>query len=309
MKYAHLNGCLWHPWTINAAASQGQLECLKYAISHGSPQCHAAMFYAAQGGHLECLKYLFVNGGSLCEHTFAATAEGHLDCLRFAHENGAKWTANVTNAASKGHLQCLKFAHEHNAPWTRSTMEITADGHLDCLKYAHTHGCNWTRTGTEAKVAARNGHFDCLKYVLDNGALLPNDYITLIFDWHYTCPGYDYNSLIPHQGLFETIDGRFNQCGHLKCLSYMIDKDTQVTVDSFRDAVYKRLVAMAMRRSLSASIIQRSWKRMKLEQKRHAVSVIENAYITWACRPGHGIWYVRHLESFEAWSWSQVKNA
>ena len=51
------NGCENGCDTCFYAASNGHLECLKYAHEHGCPWDELTCRYAAENGHLECLKY------------------------------------------------------------------------------------------------------------------------------------------------------------------------------------------------------------------------------------------------------------
>ena len=44
------------------AASNGHLECLKYAHEHGCPWDENTCYNAAKNGHLECLKYACAHG-------------------------------------------------------------------------------------------------------------------------------------------------------------------------------------------------------------------------------------------------------
>ena len=120
--------------------------------------------FLASNGYLDCLKYAHENGWSWDQYTPENAAEnGHLDCLKYAHENGCPWDEGVTNCAAKnGHLDCLKYAHENGCPWHQNTTYFAANsGNLDCLKYAHENGCPWDEGVTNC--AASNGHLDCLR--------------------------------------------------------------------------------------------------------------------------------------------------
>ena len=50
--------CKWDYRTIRTAASQGNLEMVKYCVANECPISTLACAYAARNGHLECLKCL-----------------------------------------------------------------------------------------------------------------------------------------------------------------------------------------------------------------------------------------------------------
>ena len=56
------NGCENGCDTCFYAASNGHLECLKYAHEHGCPWDELTCRGAAEKGHLECLKYACAHG-------------------------------------------------------------------------------------------------------------------------------------------------------------------------------------------------------------------------------------------------------
>ena len=159
---------------VSSAASNGHLECLKYAHENGCPWNELSdLFYAAAAnGHLECLKYLHEKGCPWDEWTCSEAARnGHLECLeilRTKTEMSRKRMGvqdTCSNAAKNGHLECLKYLHENGCPWDKYTCQVAAalNGQLECLKYAHENGCPLCDS------AAESGHLECLKYAHENG--------------------------------------------------------------------------------------------------------------------------------------------
>ena len=142
--------CEWGKRTINEAASQGNLEMVKYCVAN---KCHMDPYTcacAARNGHFECFKYL-------CE------------------EAKARWDwRTYSYAAENGHLHVLKYLVE------RKYVEYHVDacrcaarnGHLDCLKFLHeTAKVPWNSYAVRA--AHTNNHPECLQYLLDKGCPLP----------------------------------------------------------------------------------------------------------------------------------------
>jgi hypothetical protein len=143
--------CEWDSGTINAAASQGNLEMVKYCVANECPVNDYACAYAANGGHLEVLKYL-------------------------REEVEAPWgwrTAML--AAENGHLHILEYLVERKYDqYDEGACEVAATfGHLDCLKYLHE-----TAKAPWSYLAVHNAHYnkqlECLQYLLDNNCPLPH---------------------------------------------------------------------------------------------------------------------------------------
>ena len=149
--------CDWGVGTICAAASQGNLEMVKYCVANECPIGTWACAEAASGGHLECFKYL---------HEEAKAPWG-------------SWTVNY--AARKGHLHILEYLVERKYQYyqfnTYACQCVAAYGHLDCLKYLHeTAKAPWNYRAV--RVAHENNHPECVQYLLDNNCPLP-------FGWRY----------------------------------------------------------------------------------------------------------------------------
>ena len=149
--------CEWGKRTINEAASQGNLEMVKYCVAN---KCHMDPYtcaLAAGNGHFECFKYL-------CE------------------EAKAQWDWRTPSyAAGNGHLHVLKYLVERKyhkffaGAWFRADACQCAarNGHLDCLKYLHeTSKAPWNSDAVQS--AHTNNHPECLQYLLDNDCPLPD---------------------------------------------------------------------------------------------------------------------------------------
>jgi RNAse (barnase) inhibitor barstar len=147
--------CKWDKWTINRAASQGNLEMVQYCVAKKCPGDEYACENAALHGHLEVLKYL--------------------------HEEVKvpwdSWTAD--RAADNGHLHILEYLVERKYDdYSEYACGYAAGkGQLDCLKYLHeTAKAPW-----DSRVvfwAQRNNQPECLQYLLDNNCPLP-------YGWRY----------------------------------------------------------------------------------------------------------------------------
>ena len=147
--------CEWDDRTIDAAASQGNLEMVKYCVANECPIDEMACAWAARCGHLEVLKYL-------------------------REEVKAPWDSeNCPWAAENGHLHILEYLVERKYDQFKIYACFLAAefGHLDCLKYLHeTAKAPWNSDAIRS--AHENNHPDCVQYLLDNDCPLP-------FGWSY----------------------------------------------------------------------------------------------------------------------------
>ena len=133
---------------------------------------------AASQGNLEMVKYCVANECPVDEWTCKCAARyGHLECLKYLHEEAkAPWDSHTAEwAAQNGHLHILEYLVERKYDqFSEHACQFAAMcGHLDCLKCLH---------GT-AKVplndfAVRGAHeryqTECLQYLLDNNCPLPD---------------------------------------------------------------------------------------------------------------------------------------
>ena len=143
--------CDWNELTIiEAAASQGNLEMVKYCVANECPVDEWTCACAARYGHLECLKYL-------------------------REEAKAPWDLGTANwAALTGHLHILEYLVERKYDeydaW--ACRNAAMDGHLDCLKYLReTAKAPWDRMAVY--FAHEYSRPECVQYLLDNNCPLP----------------------------------------------------------------------------------------------------------------------------------------
>ena len=139
--------CEWGKWTIQAAASQGNLEMVKYCVANRCPINMSACAYAAENGDLECLKYLREEVKAPWDWATAAWAaeHGHLHILEYLveckYDEFEEWACRW--AAKNGHLDCLKYLRETaKAPWnSRAVQRAHENNHLECLQYLLDNNC------------------------------------------------------------------------------------------------------------------------------------------------------------------------
>jgi hypothetical protein len=174
--------CEWDFRAAGVSAMIGNLEMLKYCVANECPVEADACSSAASEGQLECLKYLHeeVQAPWDSETASQAAKNGHLYILEYLVERKydefdvlACW-----NAASKGHLDCLKFLHKTaKAPWNFQAVRYALENnHSECLQYLLDNDCplpeGWQYSdGTlfgesTINVAAKQGNLEMIQYCL-----------------------------------------------------------------------------------------------------------------------------------------------
>lgn len=286
-------------------------------VMHGN-----VAMYAAGHGHLDCLKYAVAHGTPLTEHASDAAAQGHLPCLEFCHENGAPWSQWATNFAARGHIECLTYAHEHGAPWHSVVTETAAKGHLACLKYAHEHGAPWDARTLSSAISA--GAVACLDYAIRNGAppsrTMVSDCLAQLEHRRFQPESVEYqrsmdtflyvvnsgHMYLPRKSAGVRLYGmtpkqQGSMLGSIR-RKYRGDRDMKaIAIAQEVDELHKRHVARfaAARDKLhKIKVVQRAWRAYVIARRRKAVDVIQLAYLAHLCRPGDGQAFKRARTSF-----------
>jgi hypothetical protein len=160
--------CEWDEYTINVAASQGNLEMLKYCVANKCPIDERACAWAADGGHLEVLKYLREEVKAPWDSWTAlrAAENGHLHILEYLverkYDKYDEWACRV--AAIKGHLDCLKYLHETaKAPWNEFVVSNAHyNGYPECVQYLLDNNCplppGWSYEGGTLYTEVERSH-------------------------------------------------------------------------------------------------------------------------------------------------------
>lgn len=294
LRYAHEHGAPWHAF-VTSYAAEGHIECLRYCHEHGAAWSPSVLTVAAQG-HLECLEYAHTHGAQWESCTTAIAARGHIECLAYCFENGAPISRSVTGFAAHGHLECLVYAHLHGAMWTGEATLFAALGNIACLKYAHENGAPWSQSSVSYAVS--DGYLDCLKYCIENEAPREWESCRHFHQGQLECIEY-----LHQQGVVIPFDTAIQaaRAGLTDCLGSLIRIGCLLNADRGWIKCNSCIISKAMARQRAASVIQRAWRMLqaiKIELRKKAVSVIQDAYIDWSCRPGKGRWYKNALESF-----------
>ncbi|MEW5314926.1 MAG: hypothetical protein WDW38_006385 [Sanguina aurantia] len=264
----------------DVACQVGSAKCLREICEHAAKTSVKlvvwnGLSFALRDDHLDCIRTLLEMGVGIHNAMQNAARFNHLPAMRLMKEFGVPFTDLAVWGASKhGHLECLIYAREQGAPWYPTTTSVAAACRdMACLVYAHEHGAPWCEN--TALFATRGyGGVAALEYALDHGAEL--------------------------SPLATQAAAYLDRGGHLRVLvergcPYSDPSSTHIRRN--RDSVLE-----GRTRRRSAITIQRAWRTTLDARRRRAVAVIEDAYITWSCRPHVGRWYVRTCQNFQAHS-------
>lgn len=264
------------------AATRGHVACVRRFHQDSLPSMAdlvQALACACSKGNLECIKFLVGCGGQVDSFSvFWLIYRGRLPCVQFLHEHGIPWTPNVmSEAAMSGDVQMMTYIYEHMSPTEQEGAFLNPEAtyyaakNLECLKYALSHGCLWHPA---TMMRAAEGHLDCLQYCYEQGT--------------------DWSARTTSAAAWLAADCE-NYCA---CLVFLVERGCLISTSDCYITKNRVVIAQAMRRRRAAKVIQLAWLAKKRATACRAVSVIEDAYIKWTCRPGAGQWYQRALLSF-----------
>ncbi|KAG1704697.1 hypothetical protein DVH05_005626 [Phytophthora capsici] len=206
LEYLHLYpedgpSAQWDPHLLNGAIHAGQLDVIRWLISHRKEACvylTSKAINSTAARNLELLRFLHeeIKVGFTTGAMNIAAEKGKLDIVRFLHENRTEGctTRAMDGAARNGHFAVVKFLHENRTEGcTTSAMDGAArNGHLEVLQFLHEHrreGCTTTAMDAAAQLnrkdimeflrthrregcsewamagAAANGHIDMVRYL------------------------------------------------------------------------------------------------------------------------------------------------
>ena len=139
LKYLINYGLTPNSTTYEAAAEKGQLHIIQWLVGQGFHWYQKeTCIKAALHGHLDVLKWLHSHGGKLNQHIFDASAEsGNIEMMEWLKDNNCEWGMETcVGAVKSGQLEVLEWLRENNCPWDETTC-ITAYtlGHIDILEW------------------------------------------------------------------------------------------------------------------------------------------------------------------------------
>ena len=111
----------WNEETLNLAAKNGYLECVKYLLRYRCKFSKNAYIFAASNDHDEVIEYLYqlskVKAIPKWDSNYVvhvAATSGSIKCLEYCFKNGCQITNELcANALQSSCFECFKYLHQH----------------------------------------------------------------------------------------------------------------------------------------------------------------------------------------------------
>eukprot|EP00953_Heterococcus_sp_UTEX-ZZ885_P011568 6701-Heterococcus_DN1.PRE.1 len=181
VQYLHSQGCPWPSGLLDAVASRGFYELMRWCYEHGCP-CDASMApnFAARSGSVELLAWVLQQPGTLLHGDVmrAAASYGHTEVCRFLRSQQCPWSAQSTfDAVHGGHVDVLTWLVDNGCPWDAQELRQCAasSGSVKVLAYLQQQGelASTPLLTDMLNIAARNNKLAAAKWLRDQGAEWP----------------------------------------------------------------------------------------------------------------------------------------
>lgn len=158
---------------LRAAAKDGHLSVVRWAICEGCRYDESVFLVAAEQGHVDIMQFLFESGCNMplasCAFWSAARG-GSIAALDFLHRQGFMFDSSVCYAAAMaGKCNALKWLRSHGCPWdTQVRVWSAKGGHIEVYKWAHYKDCPGGHQSASSEAIA-GGHVSILEFMQEEG--------------------------------------------------------------------------------------------------------------------------------------------
>ena len=173
LKWAVSTGCNWdRQQCANYAALYGNIEVLKWMKIHGCQWDIETGKSAARQGHLETLQFLRSQGCPCNESTFLeAISSKKFDIVEYCVENDFPFDDRLYEDVInyfRYPIPIIKLLRNSGYPWHPSACATAADcNNLNLLRWLRFSGCSWDESVCNNAVI--NDNLDILKYAHETG--------------------------------------------------------------------------------------------------------------------------------------------
>ena len=156
------------------AASNGDIETLKWLRAHNCPWNSSVSDHAAEAGQVELLKWAVENGAPWSRSALKKLSDNHkldIDLMKWAKEHNCAWDPFFLFTLAKNKMRDeLEWAVENGCPWDQTDCSVAAQvNDFEMLKWMHEHGCGWNSAGWEFIYAWNNSNTEILTWLLEKG--------------------------------------------------------------------------------------------------------------------------------------------
>lgn len=168
-------GSTLSPAVMDAAASQGRLQCVQWLHDAGYACTAKAMDDAAINGHLETVIWLHVNREEGCttDAMDYAAMNGHLHILHWLHEHRFEGCtpAALNCAAAAGHFEVVRWLHVNRREGCAdmALQRAAEGGYLEIVEWLYPFMAHVEPDAIAMSYAARNGHLHVVQWLFHHG--------------------------------------------------------------------------------------------------------------------------------------------
>ena len=178
LRAARSAGCRWDETTCLMAANNNRMACLKYLRDNHCPWDVSVPMFAVAHENFEILKYAVENQCPTSPHLcFLAVRLKRKKFLEFLVENGCECDRfSYNEAARTGNLDLFEIAREAAGTRDPETLEIAArENHNHILFHALEHGWEWN--DDILLIAAETGNVEILEYAVEKNVEKKNEQV------------------------------------------------------------------------------------------------------------------------------------
>lgn len=182
LKWCKDSGDELHPESMARAAEAGRLHVLQWMHAQGWPvledRRRGLWDAAIKSGNVDTVRWVMSHGGSLTVYACATAAKhGHLKVLQALHAAGCPWDASVICNAVRApsysklmdaeSLKIVQWAVTAGAPLSaEACREAVHRGYLPTLEFLIGAGCPWEPTECVAAAASDDKRVGILRWIL-----------------------------------------------------------------------------------------------------------------------------------------------
>ncbi|OQR99245.1 hypothetical protein THRCLA_06572, partial [Thraustotheca clavata] len=292
-------------YALNAAASTGQLEVVKYLCTRSYGEPFLAIDFAVEYGQIAVARYLHQEYGayskipptdadmmaylqttkhaslwSMNPLDFSAGENRHDLIEWFSSTRETLYTTKAMDlAASNGHFDMVQWLYENRTEGcTSDALDYAAgNGHIDILQFLHDAYQQLSWTSLALDLAAGNGHLTILKWLKENRDVEPTQQG---FEW--ACRNGHLKVLEYLREMYPSLQGNTKalelaaKMGHVNVIEWLVINDNvPLTLNAMEQAMINGHTRVAKYILTQAPTLSWSAKTVDVALKKHQTDAAE----------------------------------